>query len=198
MINGHGNDQYAYRQKIVADFSTNITNGAVAKQLSEFLKTKLNTLHNYPDPGANIFLEAIAQHHNVDKQNTLALNGSTEAFYLIAQTLSNHRSFIRIPSFSEYEDACKQFVHNIEKGSVLTENSLQKNSLIWIGNPNNPDGETTSANEIDKLCQQYHNTLFIIDEAYADLCEGFESAIPLTQKYSNLIVVRSLTKSFSV
>ncbi|MDA3817892.1 MAG: aminotransferase class I/II-fold pyridoxal phosphate-dependent enzyme, partial [Prolixibacteraceae bacterium] len=198
MINGHGNDQYAYNRTITADFSTNISNGVVAGQLFDFLKSKLDSLHNYPDPEANIFLEAIAKYHHIKKENLLACNGSTEAFYLIAHTFGGMKSFIRIPSFSEYEDACKQFGHNIEKGSVLTENSLKKNSLIWIGNPNNPDGETTSANEIDKLCQHYHNTLFIIDEAYADLCEGFESAIPLTQKYSNLIVVRSLTKSFSV
>ncbi|MBN1768582.1 MAG: aminotransferase class I/II-fold pyridoxal phosphate-dependent enzyme [Prolixibacteraceae bacterium] len=198
MLNGHGNDQYAYNRTITADFSTNITNGAVAKGLVAFLKTKLNTLHNYPDPEANIFLGAIAKHHHIEKENLLACNGSTEAFYLIAQTFSNNRSFIRIPSFSEYEDACKQFGHHIEQDVALPEKSLNNNKLVWLGNPNNPDGRTTSTNEIDALCRLHPKTLFIVDEAYSDLCQNFETAIPLTQKYSNLIVIRSLTKSFSV
>lgn len=198
MLNGHGNDQYAYNKPITADFSTNITNGAVAAELTGFLKTKLSTLHNYPDPEANIFLEAIAQHHQIEKDKLLACNGSTEAFYLIAQTFGGRKSFIRIPSFSEYEDACKQFGHQIEQDTALPEKSLKNNKLVWLGNPNNPDGSTTSTNEIDALCRLHPKTLFIVDEAYADLCQNFETAIPLTQKHTNLIVVRSLTKSFSV
>ncbi|HKK81706.1 MAG TPA: histidinol-phosphate transaminase [Prolixibacteraceae bacterium] len=198
MLNGHGNDQYAYAQKIVADFSTNITNGTVAEELAGFLKTKLNTLHNYPDPEANIFLGAIAKYHHIEKENLLACNGSTEAFYLIAQTFGEKKSFIRTPSFSEYEDACKQFDHHIEQDTELYEVSLQNNQLVWLGNPNNPDGKTTLTNEIDALCQLHPQTLFIVDEAYADLCQNFETAIPLTTKHANLIIVRSLTKSFSV
>jgi threonine-phosphate decarboxylase len=198
MLNGHGNDQYAYNRTITADFSTNISNGFVAGQLCEFLKTKLDTLHNYPDPEANIFLDAIAQHHQIEKNKLLACNGSTEAFYLIAQTFGEMKSFIRIPSFSEYEDACKQFGHQIEQDTDLTDDSLQNNKLVWLGNPNNPDGKLTSANEIDTFCRLFPKTLFIVDEAYADLCQNFETAIPLTQKHPNLIVVRSLTKSFSV
>lgn len=198
MLNGHGNDQYAYNRIITADFSTNISEGAITEQLSDFLKSKLGKLHNYPDPEANIFLKAIGKHHHIDTQNTLALNGSTEAFYIIAQTLSNKRSFILTPSFSEYKDACKQFSHIIEQAPELDENSLQKNNLVWIGNPNNPDGKSLSANKIEVLCQNFPNTFFIIDEAYADLCQNFETAIPLTQKHTNLIIVRSLTKSFSV
>ncbi len=198
MLIGHGNDQYAYNRTITADFSTNITNGAVAEELAGFLKTKLNTLHNYPDPEANIFLEAIAKHHHIDKENLLACNGSTEAFYLTAQTFAEAKSFILTPSFSEYKDACTQFGHQIEQSTNLEDVSLQNNNLIWLGNPNNPDGRTTSADEIDTFCRLYPRTLFIVDEAYADLCRDFETAIPLTQKHTNLIVVRSLTKSFSV
>lgn len=198
MLNGHGNDQYAYNRTITADFSTNISNGVVARQLSDFLQRKLNSLHNYPDPEANIFLDAIAQHHQIGKDKLLGCNGSTEAFYLIAQTFGKMKSFIRIPSFSEYEDACKQFGHQIEQGTTLPENSLKNNNLVWLGNPNNPDGRTTSTNEIETFCRLHPKTLFIVDEAYADLCQNFETAIPLTQKHPNLIVVRSLTKSFSV
>ncbi|MCF8362233.1 MAG: hypothetical protein K9G70_06375 [Prolixibacteraceae bacterium] len=72
MLNGHGTDQYAYNRTITADFSTNITNGSVNGQLCEFLKTKLDTLQNYPDPEANIFLEAIAK-HMCEKSHTATL-----------------------------------------------------------------------------------------------------------------------------
>jgi threonine-phosphate decarboxylase len=198
MLNGHGNDQYAYSRTIIADFSTNIMNGVMDEELADFLKSKLSTLLNYPDPEANIFLDAIARHHHIEKENLLACNGSTEAFYLIAKAFTRTKSFIRIPSFSEYEDACNQFGHQIEQDINMKDTSLQNNSLVWLGNPNNPNGRTTSADKIDAFCRLYPKTLFIVDEAYADLCRDFESAIPLTQKHLNLIVVRSLTKSFSI
>ena len=71
-------------------------------------------------------------------------------------------------------------------------------SLLWLGNPNNPDGKIILRKDIENICENNPTTIIIIDEAYAELCSGFESVNDLVNTYNNLIVVRSLTKAFAI
>jgi threonine-phosphate decarboxylase len=71
-------------------------------------------------------------------------------------------------------------------------------NLCWICNPNNPDGHIFSFQEIEQWLNLFSNTIFVIDEAYAAFISEFESAISLIPTYSNLIVVRSLTKCCAI
>jgi len=200
MIEGHGNNIYQYKTKIVADFSSNIVYQGISKDLAEFISQKINTINNYPEPDAGSLQEMIAIHHNILPNNILATNGSTEAFYLLGLLFYGKRSAIIIPSFAEYEDACKVHNHHIEYISNNELISVQnfKTDTVWLGNPNNPDGKVIPPETIKKWCINNPDVTFILDEAYSELCIKHVSAISLITKLDNLIITRSLTKSFAI
>jgi len=79
------------------------------------------------------------------------------------------------------------------------EKNLHTNpGLLWFGNPNNPDGHIFNFHEINAALENHPNTLLIIDEAYADFINDFQSIVTLTKTHKNLIVVRSLTKCCAI
>lgn len=201
MLKGHGSDLHNYSAKIIADFSSNVWYEGLPEGLSDFLSDKIKNLIHYPSPDAEELSVKIANLHNVNQENILVTNGATEAFYLLAQLYSGVNSFIVYPSFSEYQDASKIFNHNVNFISHLEFDSIEKyskNSLIWIGNPNNPDGKITSVEFIETICKNNPSCCFIIDEAYVDLSEQCESSIRLISDLENIVIVKSLTKTFTI
>lgn len=199
MMYGHGNELSLYDSEIIADFSSNVSFEPVSPRLIKHLVHEISCINNYPEPDARSLIYKIALHHQVPKENVLVTNGSCEAFYLLARVFNCKHSLIPIPSFSEYEDACKVNNHTI---SFIDNKNLKSDfkscDIVWLGNPNNPDGKTLSKETIEQYCQENPKVSFIIDEAYAELCIEFESSIDLSQKYENLIIIRSLTKTFSI
>jgi len=200
MIKGHGNDVYRYKKKILADFSSNVYSDRLSKKLIKHLTSSLGSLVNYPEPDAMTLQEKISFHHKVNKDQVLVTNGSTEAFYLLAHLFKEKQSTILIPSFAEYEDACYLYRHKLKfVDNLINLRSIDPNSdVVWIGNPNNPDGKIFSREEISDFCKNNPKTCLIVDEAYAELSFGFESCIPLVNEFENLVIVKSLTKTFSI
>jgi threonine-phosphate decarboxylase len=200
MIKGHGNDIYKYKKKIIADFSSNVVSGGISYGLEKHLIQNINTISNYPEPDAGSLQKIIAQYHKTELNKVLVTNGSTEAFYLIAQVFHAKKSVISIPSFAEYEDACKSHSHKIEflSNQMIKPDTKFNADTVWIGNPNNPDGKIIPLDTIEKLCKTKPEIYFIIDEAYAELNINHQSCISIINKFHNIIVVRSLTKCFAV
>ncbi|MEF8983976.1 MAG: aminotransferase class I/II-fold pyridoxal phosphate-dependent enzyme [Bacteroidales bacterium] len=200
MIHGHGSDPHNYNRSIVADFSSNVWFEGAPPELLKYLQKQLFLVDHYPDPEAGALQGKIARFHGLNTENCLVTNGSTEAFYLIAQAYRKSRSAILIPCFSEYEDACKTHEHSINfiNHSEKWERHIHENELVWLGNPNNPDGKLPAFEQLEQILTDYPDTLFVVDEAYGELCASFQSVIPLIQKYPNLLVVHSFTKSFAI
>ncbi len=200
MLSGHGDDRHRYQKPIRADFSSNVWPKGTPPELINYLQQNLHLIGNYPEPDASDLCRKISALHNVNVEQVLAFNGSVEAFYTIALVFRESVSAILYPAFSEYEDACLIHQHiPVFFRKDEWESTLKSGiDLFWIGNPNNPDGHIFSISMIDKALKDYPNTIFVVDEAYAAFIPGFQSAIPLTQKYANLIVVRSLTKCCAI
>jgi histidinol-phosphate aminotransferase len=75
----------------------------------------------------------------------------------------------------------------------------RKAAIVYIDNPNNPTGNANSIEEIESLAKATaKHDLLIVDEAYGDLIPDDQSAIPLAEKYDNLIVIRSLSKGIGL
>lgn len=199
MMYGHGNELSLYDSEIIVDFSSNVSFEPVSPELLKYLTSQLSCIKHYPEPDAASLKNKLSKHHRIPEENVLITNGSCEAFYLLARIFQEKHSLIPVPSFSEYEDACRI---NNHKTSFINNQELKNDfstcDIVWLGNPNNPDGKTIPKETIEKFCAENPEVYFIVDEAYAELCAGFESSIPLTPKYQNLIIIRSLTKTFSI
>ncbi len=199
MINGHENDLHNYNN-IIADFSSNVWFEGPAPELLNHLCIHIKSIANYPEPNAISFAQKTAEFYNLPNTYCIATNGSVEAFYLIAQALNKKTASIITPAFAEYTDACKQYNIETEYLDIKTIKSSQQfnTELVWLGNPNNPDGKVTPVNTIECWLKKHPYTTIIIDEAYAELCTEFKSSIGLIKLYKNLIITKSFTKAFAI
>jgi threonine-phosphate decarboxylase len=200
MINGHGSDIHNYNQHVVADFSSSIWYAGLAKGLEDHLKQHMGSIVHYPDPDAHGLCEKIARHHQIKPEQVLVTNGATDAFYMLAHQSKGAKTTILYPCFSEYEDACKRYHHHISyiPSNEFSDEMSFHSRFVWIGNPNNPDGQIKSLRSLIKLSSLNPDIQFIIDEAFLELSTQGESLIPYVLQHKNLIIVRSLTKSFAI
>ncbi|MDP4268807.1 MAG: aminotransferase class I/II-fold pyridoxal phosphate-dependent enzyme [Bacteroidota bacterium] len=201
MIYGHGDDNYTSNEEIISNFSSNVWFGADMTELYEYLSKALPTTVSYPEPNADSLVKALSKKLNVAANRLLVTNGSTEAFYLIAQAFRSHNSLIVTPSFSEYEDACRINSHRIYFTSRLDiQDALRrfKPDLMWLCLPNNPDGYFYSKNNIIDWVSKYPKTTFVIDQAYANFTLQRTLAPTAVHQHDNLLLVHSLTKTYKI
>ncbi|HAA20632.1 MAG TPA: hypothetical protein DCP28_18415, partial [Cytophagales bacterium] len=140
---------------------------------------------------------AAADKHGVSEDHFLFTNGATEAFYLIAQAFVGQKAAIVAPTFSEYQDACRihGLPYDLVKKAALDPTGY---GLVWLCNPNNPDGTLIPSNELIDLIEDHPATTFVVDEAYIEFTDQLASLAAEVKRLSNLIVVRSLTKTFAI
>lgn len=201
MLFGHGDDFYNFQEEIKINFSSNVWHGANLEKLVEHLNTQFGKITRYPDPEASTLKRLLARRFEIKEENVVMTNGSTTAFYLLAQAWRGAKSTIFVPAFSEYEDACRLHEHEVAYFSNianLDELSLKGQDFCWIGNPNNPDGRLIHRNELLKLMAANKQTLFIIDQSYVSFTT--ESLLkPADLKTNkNLVLVQSMSKSYKV
>ncbi|MDJ1484468.1 aminotransferase class I/II-fold pyridoxal phosphate-dependent enzyme [Cytophagaceae bacterium YF14B1] len=200
MLNGHGDDGYLYQTPIVANFSSNVFYNGFPDSLKHHLVTVLTSVKSYPEVDAKRLTNLLASTHAVVTDQLIVTNGATEAFYLIAHVFRGKSATIVIPAFAEYEDACNandiqlEFLHwdNLHSVSRLT------TDLFFICNPNNPTGAVMEQDLLQEWILVNPQTTFILDEAYIDFTHSIHSCLHFTQTYRNVIVVRSMTKAYSI
>jgi threonine-phosphate decarboxylase len=197
MLAGHGDD---ILHNVKINFSSNVWYGANNRLLEDHLAGQMQVVRRYPEAAAGSLQHHIAGYHKVKNNEILVTNGATEAIYLIAQAFSGQHATIIVPTFAEYEDACEQ---NRLKLQFLPEYSVHKDcrfekGLVFLCNPNNPTGKEFPHSLIKSLAENNPDTIFVIDEAYADYTLTDNSVLPIIRKYPNLIIIRSLTKPFCI
>jgi len=200
MIYGHGDDIFSAIKKPVANFSTNVWYGGPDPGLIKSLQEQISSIKNYPEPNAQPLREACAKHHNLEAENFLINNGTTESIYQIFQAFHGTSVLIPVPTFAEYGDAAKLYQVNckfITWEEILNKKNFES-KVICICNPNNPTGHVLSKERIENWAKGNPNTTFIIDEAYHAFTDYPQSVIALVNQYRNLIILKSLTKEFAI
>lgn len=199
MIHGHGDDVYRFEEKIQANFSTNVWYGTDVKLLRQVLNENADAVLHYPEPDAASFRAIVAAEHRLAPESVLVGNGATELFYLIAHAFAGVHTVIPVPSFAEYEDASSLYDHHIcFLSGEEVENIPVHTGLMFICNPNNPDGRIWEKEKIRFLLENYPDMTLVVDESFIHFAPLAQSAYPLIEKYPNLLVVRSMTKSFAI
>lgn len=199
MIHGHGDDLYRSGAEVKANFSTNVWYEADTAPLCRFLSERMSGIFHYPEPDAGSFRRAAAEYHGVQPANILAGNGATELFYIVAHAFAGGTTLLPVPSFTEYEDACNLYDHNVEFLSGPDPDDLPADAnLMFICNPNNPDGRIWSLEDIRTLLNNYPDMVLVIDESFIHFAPGASTAIPLLREYTNLLIIRSMTKCYAI
>ena len=212
----HGGNIYEIKRrykKDVIDFSANINPLGLTKAVKRELSKCYRLIPHYPDPEAKDLIRQIAEYWEIDEQNILIGNGSTELIYLIAHVFKPEKALIPVPTFSEYERAVKSVGSKIEFLKLKEVDSFtpplrakarftlditnsDKADISFISNPNNPTGNLLIKNKRFDL----NSRLNIIDEAFMDFLpdEKSHTFIWKAVKDKRIIVLRSFTKFFAL
>ena len=201
MLFGHGDDYYQSTRTISSNFSSNVWHGADLSGIREHLYRRFDRLTRYPEPDAASLKQLLAQHYGVETSQLVVTNGSITAFYLLVQAWQGARSAIAVPSFAEYEDACRLHGHRLTFFPTkmgLSEIPLEGQDMCWLCNPNNPDGRLYTRAELLALLEANRQVLFVIDQAYADFVttELLHPADVAT--HPNLVLVQSISKAHNL
>ena len=205
MLNGHGDDTYRYKN-IRINFSSNVYNHFCHDGLYAHLASRMDCIRNYPPPTTSELEKEIASLKNLSPENVIVTNGATEAIYLIAQAYAQATSQILQPTFTEYEDACRLYVHFLGDGCWVLGDSVQNTShqhptpntqhLTWLCNPNNPTGQVIPKPILESAIASHPDIIFIIDESYAPFTQ--EPLIECKNQFPNVILLHSMTKEFAI
>ena len=163
-----------------------------------------NELRLYPDPEANAVRCALAESEGVLPEQVYVSNGSDETLGLAFMAFFTNERPLQFPnvSYSFYPVYCDLFAIKPSLVNVRKDLSLELADFstdaggICFPNPNAPTGMAVGLAEIESLLQRYTTGVVLIDEAYADF--GADSAIPLINRYPNLMVTRTFSKGRSL
>lgn len=161
-------------------------------------------LRLYPDPAASSLVEALAAYHRVDPNQVFVGVGSDDVLAIAFMTFFNSKKPILFPdiSYSFYPVWAEEFRIPYETPAlddqfcIHAEDYLRENGGIVFPNPNAPTSLALPLSEVERIVRGNPDVVVIVDEAYVDF--GADSALALTQKYDNLLIVRTFSKSRSM
>ncbi len=197
MIQGHGDDIYEYTGDIRHNFSSNVYLGTQMPGLKEYLRQQLDVIDHYPPSVPSELERRLSICHRIRQWETIITNGATEAIYLIAQATSGCRSAILIPTFSEYEDACRMHGHEVRYIRSLQEVDDEMN-VVWLCNPNNPTGTVIPRQDIVNTAFNHPQTVFVIDQSYEWFCLEEQLQPREAISMGNVIQLHSMTKKYAI
>lgn len=161
-------------------------------------------LRRYSDPMASAFRQAASQALGVPADWILAGNGSDDLLTMImrACTEPGRKVVYPMPTYVLYRTLAEIQAAEVEEVPFPDDYSLPVEKLIeaqgavtFIASPNSPSGTAISLELLDKLASQLSGVL-VIDEAYVDFAQS--SALELVKTHENIIVLRTLSKGYSL
>lgn len=163
-----------------------------------------DSLRLYPDPNCDRLKRAVAAHYGVTPAQVFVGNGSDEVLAHIFHGLFQQERPLLFPdvTYSFYPVYCGLYgidfetVALDEQFRIRVEDYARPNGGIIFPNPNAPTGRLLALGEIEQLLQGSPDSVVVVDEAYIDF--GGESAIALVDRYPNLLVTQTLSKSRSL
>lgn len=205
----------------ILDFSASINPLGPPQSAIDAIHAGLGTLHNYPDPTYYTLRQALSQPHQLPIEWILPGNGSAELLTWASRELAELKStYVLTPAFGDYLRALNAFdakvvdcplagldlqdinhlpasVSPTSLPPCLYEKANEQSGLL-LNNPHNPTGRLFSIEAILPLLQQF--ALVVIDEAFMDFLrpQDQQSLIDAVPNYPNLVVLRSLTKFYSL
>jgi len=215
----HGSDLeqieriYNIKKKDIISFSSNVNPLGISYRLKETLSEQLDAITSYPDRDYTALRICIANYADTQPENIIVGNGSTELISLFIQTRHPKKALVLGPTYSEYEREIslgggttkyyplkeeQDFRLDVADFCTHLKDSID---LLVLCNPNNPTSTALTVKEMRKIldtCLQ-HGIFVMVDETYVEFApQGAKiTAVPLTNYYNNLIILRGTSKFFA-
>ncbi len=156
-------------------------------------------LRLYSDPTAKLLREKLAGLYGLAPEQIFVGNGSDDILNFAFWAFGQDGAMFPDISYGFYSVFAK--LHGLPFGekplkedfSVDHRDYLNANAMVVIANPNAPTGLSLTLSKIEEILQANRQHVVVIDEAYVDF--GGQSCYPLLEKYDNLLVIRTFSKS---
>ena len=163
-----------------------------------------NALRLYPDPNTTPLVKALSEYYHVGKEQVFVGVGSDDVLSMAFLTFFNSDKPILFPDVTySFYDVWADLYRIPYRTCALDENwhirpedYRQPNGGVIFPNPNAPTGVFEGLTTVEEIVRENRDVVVIVDEAYIDF--GGESALSLLDKYDNLLIVQTFSKSRSM
>ena len=153
----------------------------------------------YPD-----LEKQIAGYAGVEKDNIVIGSGAAPLIEMLFNLFARKNLILAHPSFSAFEFLCKAYGIRYKRWgldlnmdyNIANLPEIDQDSIVVLASPNNPTGTSIKEELLSYLLDKYSDTLFIVDEVYAEFSD--KTLERLIKQYSNLILIRSFSKAFGL
>lgn len=192
-------------QNKVIKLNTNENPYAPAPGVEKILQTlDTDRLRLYPDPASEVLTGALAEYYGVGKDQVFVGVGSDDVLSMCFLTFFNSDKPILFPdiTYSFYKVWAELYRIPYEcpklddKFRIKKEDYYKENGGVIFANPNAPTAIYEELDFVEDIIAHNQDVIVIVDEAYIDFAG--KSALELVEKYDNLIVVQTFSKSRSM
>ncbi|MEK5023724.1 threonine-phosphate decarboxylase CobD [Paenibacillus sp. FSL M7-1046] len=216
---GHGGDLltaaelYGVGDGLFLDFSANINPLGPPPGVLELLRDSRQAVTAYPDPGHRRLKSLLAESLGVDSSWITVGNGAAESMALLLLAAAPRKVGIIEPCFSEYRQLAEQFGAEVlsvqgtkeqdyRAGVQSIAGLLEQVDLLFLGQPNNPNGVQYSLDDLRLLARKAERcgAILAVDEAFIDFIPGErrQSLLPELAEYRQSVLIRSMTKFYAI
>ena len=202
---------YSVNPKLVrVDCSSSVNPLGTPHKAIVAIRMNLNSLvPKYPDPDCRELKRGLSRYLQIDPECISVGNGAIEVIYWFAQaTFLRGHVVIPAPTFCEYEIASQRVgakvtfvpMHNFELEADQVIEKARGADAVFLCNPNNPTG-ILGTKQIKKIIENVDSsTRILVDECFIELTDNpsANTIIRRTSEFDNLVVLRSLTKSYGL
>jgi histidinol-phosphate aminotransferase len=202
----HGGEQVRNTKTELIDFSVNLNPYGPPNFVFDAIQDAIEAIGVYPDTECSALRAQIAHKFGCDENEVLVGAGVSELIQLVALTYVKNQVLIPQHTYGEYKTAAQMMGAHINRiampalridpESIVDE--LNTDDVVFLCNPNNPTGQYLGETEIKQVLEAAErvDALVVLDEAYVDFVTN---AFPAHNfSFQNLIILRSLTKSFAI
>ncbi len=190
--------------KSYVKLNTNESPYPPSKKAIRYAKKQLNKLRLYPDPQLKDVTSAISKSLGVKDENVIVTNGSDEVLNFAFASYCNENvpavycdvtyGFYKV--FAQLYGVKSEIIPLKSDFTVDVEGCKKAKGTLFIANPNAPTGIALGVDDIESILKSDLNRIVVVDEAYIDF--GAESCVKLIDKYDNLLVTQTFSKSRSM
>ena len=204
---------YGIRKEEIISFSANVNPLGISPLLRRTLTEHIDAITAYPDREYTSLRQCIAGYCGCEAEHVIVGNGSTELISLFIQIEHPKKAMIIGPTYSEYEREISLGGGTTLYYPLREDNDFHLNvadftahlneniDLLVLCNPNNPTSTAITRKDmrlILDVCKQ-HDIFVMVDETYVEFAENMDeiTAVPLTNFYNNIIILRGTSKFFA-
>lgn len=195
-------------------YNANLNPMGIPSSVIKAIEDNKDCIVRYPGDYYDNLKKALAAYAECDKEHLILGSGSTDLLRLFTALLMPKKALLIVPSFSEYENVLKLFGCEIDYYCPSEENDYRIDVVdfvskldssydtVILGNPNNPTSQIILRDDIEIIadaCKKL-DIFLIIDEMYIEFTANYKelTSVPLTKTFSNIAVLRSVSKFFAV